>query len=436
MYKKDYITLMQKGGRPNHIIAENLIGDYSYYLCSINPDQPTDIFCFIFHDQKIITIKEYILKQINAELCIHLVILCLMLLNYNNFYHLYYPCFSLTDNDCLDINTPMFFHFHIRQYEPIIRLCDNDAPWLLFYNTLNRPTEDIIEMQKTIQYEPKINLVQIYNTIKCHNLLIFDFNIQINTTNENNNLRHLADFIYNDNNPRYVINQDVQIAFLKETLNLWINYQNSSLHKNTSSFGSFRGEAIPWLHYKQKDKEYFYSVFKLSPVNYYNECVKIFLHSDTKTLAETPAETKTLAETHVGGSIEPYDQLKYNVTHEFIKHKINLPLAYNIFDNFYNGLLDKISFGVLYKDYTHLYTTLLSIYNKYTYKNHDLEYKTALNFINALLQHNYNINTIVRIKNFAHNGIFGSPQYNMLKTNIDKNIINTYVTKYYPSCKL
>ena len=62
-----------------------------------------------------------------------------------------------------------------------------------------------------------------------------------------------------------------------------------------------------------------------------------------------------------------------------------------MFDNFYNGLLDKQSFGVLYNKYIQHYNTLLEIYNKYTYKNHDIEYKTATNFINALLQHKYDI---------------------------------------------
>jgi len=436
MYKQDYVKLKYGGGKPNSVIREYKTSDITYYLCSINPEQPTDIVCFMFRGGKVMTIKEYMYIQIEPILMIHLYNICLNVRLYNSFFHLYYPCFSINtaDTECLNTDMPMYFHFHIKPYEPKIPPCECDnSAWFPFYNILNTSPNDIIEDKRIIQYEPNIiNLIRIYNKIYNYNLLIFDFNMPVNAGNNNNNLCHLASFIM-EANPKYTITNNNIYMFLGETLNLWINFQKISLN-NTSSFGSFRGEAIPWLHYKQKDKQYFKEVFKMTPIDYYNNFVKIFLEP------QIPQSTDTKEDVLMGGGFaEPYDQLKYNVTQEFIKYNINLPLANNMFDNFYNGLLDGISFGVLYKKHIQHYETLLEIYNKHTYKNHDEEYKTALKFINALLQHKYDINMIVKIKNFAHNGVFGVEHYNMLKTtftNTDKKIINAYVKQYYPLCKM
>lgn len=436
MYKQDYIKLKYGGGVLNNIIFEYKTSDIIYYLCSINPEQPTDIFCFMFRNGKIVTIKEYIYIQIEPIRMIQLYTICLNICLHNSFFHLYYPCFSINTDDaeCLHTDMPMYFHFHIKPYEPKIPSCECEkSAWFPFYNILNTSPNDIVEDKRIIQYEPTIlNLIRIYNKLYNYNLLIFDFNIPVNVGNNNNNLRHLASFIM-ETNPKYTITDNNIYMFLGETLNLWINFQKLSLN-NTSSFGSFRGEAIPWLHYKQKDKQYFKEVFKMTPIDYYNNFVKIFLEPQISQSTDTKEVILT-----GGGFAEPYDQLKYNVTQEFIKYNIKLPLAYNMFDNFYNGLLDKQSFGVLYNKYIQHYNTLLEIYNKYTYKNHDIEYKTATNFINALLQHKYDIYIIIKIKNFAHNGVFSIKHYNILKTtftNADKKIINAYVKQYYPLCEV
>ena len=118
-----------------------------------------------------------------------------------NYYHLYYPCFSLTgDAECLSLNTPMYLHFYKKVYPSTTQPICDDAP-ITFYKLLNTiPSEYIITQKNIIQHapgEPDVSTIQLYSNIGKHKLIIFDFTIQKSDININN-LCNLRTFMKHD----------------------------------------------------------------------------------------------------------------------------------------------------------------------------------------------------------------------------------------------
>ena len=247
-----------------------------------------------------------------------------------------------------------------------------------------------------------------------------------------------------------------------ETFQCWINYTTTEINdsEHTSSFGSFRGEAIPWLYYKQKDKIYFKTVFHETPVDFFKRCIGKHLLTPP-TISNNGGENNDLTDGKIingGGENNDiidgkipddlldnnYDKKKYNIIQELTNlYKIDKNIAENIFNYLDNGLLDKLSFDELYKKSKQFnYNDILAIYKKHTQKDSNIKYNIAIDFINKIrADYAYNIKILLQIKNLAHYGVFGDMQFNIIQkshniklTNKNKRELLKIIKEYFPTC--
>jgi len=492
-YKKKYLNLknIKLEGGVNYLLNQQKIirlkefhyGIYNFIIVFDNRNchfYKNGAIVFIKNDNSkfLMTIGEYLDNATTSpDLNIAIVYFLKYYNNYQTFYELFFPCFSssiIEEPECLSKSDIMFFNLFNSYYDT--NFCNITEPWNTIIIMVEGQKWNYLDNCKKMNDTYETNYCSIINSSTSSNIYFIDF---YNNTKQQNNICHLPKFINidgNSSNITYPVEFDTKIEWIKvcnNSINLY-EKQNSK----TSCFSFFRGQKIPWMHFKLKPKDEFYDIFNTSPINYYNIVIKpliipelipllniniggniksdiifdkqIKIENKFNTKEIKQVEEKVIKKSNLKNNMDVFELYKKNKD-DLINEIITIGKKYNIIINkknaklMYNRIEDYILDKLTLKNEFHIennnfFIDLINVSDKILNRTNSLEiYNNADILINKLKNLNINEiteNFIIDIKNQVQLGKLNEYNFESIKIKNNINVINNeFVKKIFEICK-
>jgi hypothetical protein len=351
-YKKKYLELLKNS--QNNMVGGNYVLDwgveYHYYeygrftFIMIFRNRNKEwyksgpiVFIRYIDNRRLLTIEDFFNHNDYKDLNIAMVhFLKYYGVNYQQFYELFWPCFSRNlDNDCLRTESVMFFNLFDSEYT---NNCRVPEPWSIIYeNMLSNDWyfydgDERFDNLDDDEGDDGTQVSCIYND-KTDSCIYFISSYR--ETAITNNICHLPKFIELERSGRtYPTNFSTKTEWILFCNNKFMTHNADTNLEST--FAYFRGQQIPWMHYKIKDKNEFYNIFGDTAREYYEKAIKPLLfwsHSVggvmdiystntgltptqtyTKTPIQTPIQTSTQTPTKI--STIPIEKIEKIVSYK------------------------------------------------------------------------------------------------------------------------
>lgn len=255
----------------------------------------------------LMTIKEFIDRSINRNNTINIAFREFLKYygeNFRNsqFYELFYPCVSRSDDygsedydeDCLSMNDPIYFNLFDSTYKNTCEIDPMYRPFPIQVNQIDPSDYDIIPWNTIVNtmlikksedwkmLDGGISLNDKYNTRACNIInekkkTMLTYIKEYNQLGSKNNICHLPIYINSIPTPKNSI-----FPAGNTTGANWISICSEAYlyyikNVNNNGIAYFRGNQIPWMHFKIKVKSEFTRHFGITQKDYFNIVIRPLL---------------------------------------------------------------------------------------------------------------------------------------------------------------